>query len=183
MTVLVGMVVAGIAFAQDKSASARPGMPDVAAQRDAMQKLAAFVGKWQGTGTMQMGQQSHSYNQTEDCAWGLDGLILRVDGRGVDPDAPADAPPVHHAFGVVSYNDRAQKYEFRAYTNRGFASTFDFVMLGDGKFEWGMKMPGNQTRYQIELTNDTWRETGERSGDDGKTWTKFLEMNLKKVKE
>jgi hypothetical protein len=182
MIVGVGLLAA-LAVGQREKPPARPGMPDVSAQKAAMQKLAKFVGTWRGTGSMQMGPDAHAYDQTETCEWELDGLILKIQGRGVQPNAPADAKPVHHAFAVINYDDRTQKYQFRAYTAMGFANTFDFEVRDDGTYAWGMKMPGNETRYHITITDDTWHEIGERSSDGGRTWTKFLEMNLQKVKE
>ena len=148
-TLLIGMilslVVGGVVIGQNQ-APVRPGMPDVAAQKAAMQRLAGFVGKWQGTGTMQMGPQSHTFDQVETCEWGLDGLIIKVVGRGTEPNAPADAPPAHDAFAVISYNDLQKKYEFRAYTGRGFANTFDFVVHEERHFAWEFPMPGNLRR-------------------------------------
>ena len=59
------------------------------------------------------------------------------------------------------------------------------LTLTDKGFVWGFKEPqrGVEVRYTVTLTpKNEWYEIGEYTLD-GKTWTKFIEMTLTRVKE
>jgi len=90
------------------------------------------------------------------------------------PRAPARR---FRAFGVISYNEQRQSYEFRVY-NDGRAATAEARFLDDGRLQWTMNFAPVIVRYTITLNGDRWNEIGEMSRDNGATWTRTLEMNL-----
>ena len=61
----------------------------------------------------------------------------------------------------------------------GIAGSFDIKVDGTS-MTWGFSAGnGERVRYDISLTSDgKWKEIGYLSKDDGKTWTKNLEMLL-----
>lgn len=177
-------VVVMAAFASASSISAagstdqsktQPARPNVAAQIEALKRLAPITGKWEGEGWILHQGKRYEFRQTEHVRYNLDGAVLLVDGRGYSVDAPSGAPPVFSAFAVVSYDDLVGDYVFRSYTG-GQVNNFPAKMMDDGGFEWY----AGTSRYRIWVRDDgKWFETGESKYDDG--WTQFFEMTLSKI--
>jgi hypothetical protein len=88
---------------------------------------------------------------------------------------------VHQAFVVVSFDEKAKRYRFQAYTDRGSYTEAE-AKVEDGKLEWGFRIPqAGEVRYTITVTeNGRWFEIGEISSD-GKQWRKSFEMTLERV--
>jgi hypothetical protein len=157
-----------------------------AANREAMKKLDFIAGKWKGEATVSQGPKtSFMITQTEDVAYKLDGVVLTVEGvgRGKAPGKDADGI-LFHAFGVMSYDAEAKKYKVKAYRREGQSVDAELTLKDKG-FVWGFKEAtrGVEVKYTMTLTpKDEWHEIGEYTLD-GKTWTKFIEMTLTRVKE
>lgn len=145
------------------------------AQRAEMKKLDALVGSWKGTGWMQQGKERETFNGTETVQRKIDGLALIVEGRFVDKDNVVR----HETLGVISYNLATKEYDINTFLASGRKGAY-VLKATDGGWQWGFSFPGGAVRYSIKLTADTWLETGEFSMDEGKTWQKILEMNLRK---
>jgi hypothetical protein len=178
LPVVAVLLLAGVAGSSPAQPPAAP-----AAQREAMKKLDFLVGQWKGEGWMEIAPgQRRTFKGTEVVQSKLDGLLLTVEGihRG-QVGGKGEEVVVHSAFGVVSYDDKAKRYRFQAFTGRG-----DFVdteaTVSDGKLAWGMKVPQfGDIRYTVKLDEKgRWFEVGEVSRD-GKTWQQFLEMTLERV--
>ena len=112
----------------------------------------------------------------------LDGLLLAVEGmhRGQAGDKGKEVV-VHNAFGLVSYDDKAKRYRFQAFTSRGNYEDAE-AKVSEGQFVWGMKVPQfGDVRYTTKLDKKgRWFGVGEVS-QDGKEWRKFFEMTLERV--
>ena len=94
------------------AAPAAAQMPAPAGPK-AGESFAFLTGRWSGEGWIQMGPERHAFRQTERVAPMLDGSIMTIEGKGVDP---ADPKVVHHhAFAILSWNPEAQRYDFRSY--------------------------------------------------------------------
>lgn len=108
------------------------------------------------------------------------GFIEGVHRRKVGDKKVGDV--VHNAFAVVSYDEKAKRYRFQAYTDRGNYTEAE-AKVADGKLQWGFHMPPfGQVRYTITVTEQgEWSEIGELSSD-GKQWRKFFEMTLVRVR-
>jgi len=163
------------ALAQEKK-NMEKGNP-IETKRAEMKKLDRLVGQWQGTGWIQQGKNRETFAGTETVQRKIDGLALLVEGNFKDKDGKV----IHETIAVLSPNLQKKSYDFQAYLASGNAGGYEFKALGDG-WQWGFQFPNGTIRYDIKINNDTWLETGEISQDSGKTWMKFFEMQLKKVK-
>lgn len=167
------------ALAQTDRPSAHHRGPDVAAQRAAMERISGMAGDWQGVANVTF-PTAITVHQSEHIESEMNGLLLVIRGRGF-AGADRSGAPIFNAFGVISYDDARQVYEFRVY-NDGRAATAEARFLDDGRLQWVMNFAPVIIRYTIELENDTWREVGEMSRDNGATWTQTIEMNLTRVR-
>ncbi len=132
--------------------------PDVAAQREAMKKLAFLVGKWSGEAVVIRGPGGPlKVLQTEDVQYKLNGLVLLVEGTGRNP---ATGDLVFNALAAISYDDAARTYRFRSYNDGRYLDT-DLKVSGDG-FEWGYKADTATVRFVMHLNEQgEWTEIGE----------------------
>ena len=174
---IVGTLVAAFAV----NAQAPPG----SAEREAMKKLAFLAGKWSGDATVQVGADaSIKLKQTEDVQFKLDGIVLLVEGTGVGRPPKTDKEGVvFNALATINYDVEAKKYRMRAINMEGQAVEPDVTVTENG-IVWEFTPPKSKVRirYTANVTRDSWVETGEVTLD-GKSWRKFLEMNLKRVKD
>jgi hypothetical protein len=149
-----------------------------------MKKLDFLVGEWKGEGWMEFSPgERRTFHGTEVVERKLDGLLVTFYGqhRGQIGGKGAEVI-VHGAFAVVSYDDRAGRYRFQAYTARGNYEDAE-ARVSDGQLVWGMKIPQfGEMRYTIKLDDKgRWFEVGEVS-QDAKAWRKFFEMTLERGK-
>jgi hypothetical protein len=152
--------------------------PDLAEQRAAMARIAGMVGDWQGEANVSFPAQ-RLVHQSEHIESAMDGLLLVIRGTG-HASADRSGAPIFNAFGVISYDDARDIYEFRVY-NDGRAATATARFLDDGRLQWTMDFSPVIIRYTITLDGDAWREIGEMSRDGGATWTPTIDMRLRRV--
>jgi hypothetical protein len=162
-----------------------PGQPPTApaAQRDAMKKLDFLLGQWEGEGWMEFAPgQRRTFKGTEVVQSKLDGLLLAVEGqhRGQAGDKGPQVI-VHSAFALVSYDAKAKRYRFQAFTGRGNYEDAE-AKVSEGRLVWGTKVPQfGDVRYTIKLDDKgRWVEIGQMSRD-GKAWQQFFAMTLRRV--
>jgi hypothetical protein len=153
-------------------------------QRAEMKKLDFLVGQWQGEGWIQLGPgQRRTFKQTETVQSKVDGQVLVIDGLGKGKIADnQEEVVVHNAFAVVSYDNESKTFRFRAFRADGFGLETE-GKVSEKSLVWGFRSPqGGDIRFTIRLNEkDQWHEIGEFS-QDGKTWNKFFEMTLQRVK-
>jgi hypothetical protein len=153
--------------------------PEVSAtQREQMKKLEWLVGHWKGAGWIEMGPQGrHKFVQTESIQSKLDGLVLIVEGVGRSVD---DRSTVHSALALVSYDDGARTFRWRAFTAEGRQTDAE-AKVGDGMLEWGFPISEHgRVRFTIKLNDKSeWFEIGEMT-QDGQVWRQFFEMTLQR---
>jgi hypothetical protein len=152
-------------------------------QKEAMQKIAHWIGEWEGTGWSMRGPgQKEEFSVTESVQPKLGGMLLLVQGLGKGKDPSTGAETVgHDALAVVSFDPKESKYRFRHYTMDG-ASGDDEIVLTEKGMNWELKTEGQpvRIRFTIEIQGDTWHEFGEFSRD-GTTWARMMEMTLQRV--
>ena len=119
-------------------------------------RLAFMHGVWVGEahGVNRDGT-AYSVTQTERIGPMLGGDILVIEGRGYR----ADGTTGFNAFGVVSWNARENKYEFRTYAE-GYSGTFPFEATDNG-YVWETPAGPGVMRYTAEVTSTTYHEVGE----------------------
>lgn len=153
---------------------------DNTAQREAMKKLTFLEGNWSGMANMMVrGQGNQQINQTEKVRFELGGTILVIEGKGKSIEA--DSKTVHHAFAVISYDEKTEKYRFKSWLENGLTGDYEAYFDDAENFIWIMESPnGGTIRYKIKLDeNGQWTETGEWSSD-GNPGFEFFSMVLKK---
>ena len=169
-------VLALIAAAVPAGAQYRGPDPKVSIER--IKVLDRMVGTWQAKGWIdQSGRES--FISTETVARELDGTLLTI--RGLHRDAANTQRIVHNTLGIISWDQAAQRYGFRAYLATGQNSDFTLTATDTG-FAWTMDAGPARIRYNATVTATSWIEDGERSLNGGKSWTPFFHMELAKTK-
>lgn len=150
-----------------------------------MKKLEFLLGEWKGEGWIEMGPGGRkTFKQTETVQSKLNGVVTIIEGLGKSklPDTGQEVV-VHQALAVISYDSTAKKFQFRAF--RGDGNYIDANMtVSDKSLIWGFRDPQRnvEIKYTIQFNDASqWVEVGEFSLD-GKTWRKFFEMTLQRVK-
>jgi hypothetical protein len=158
----------GVLFIFPKSIMASP-------DSEAISKIEFMKGVWEGA-AVGIGNDGKPYftHQTERAGTALSGDIMVIEGKGFKKDASVS----FNAFAIVSWNQRENKYEFRAYA-QGFSGTFEFKLTTDG-YIWEMPAGPDVYRYTATVQNGQWKEVGEFIAQ-GKDPVKVFEMNLKRV--
>jgi hypothetical protein len=130
-------------------------MPNAAAQRDAMKKLAFLAGHWSGPVSISRGPgEPLKLTQTENVQYKLDGLLLLIEGQSTGPDGNAQ----FQALATVSYDDAAHAYRFRAYNDGHYIDT-ELTVNPDG-FAWGFNAGPAKIQNTMHLTTKgEWQET------------------------
>jgi hypothetical protein len=152
---MIKFLAAALALA---CAAAAQQQPDLEKQRQAMKKLEFLAGKWSGDATVQRGPgQPIKVRQSESVEYKLDGLALLVEGAGRDP---ASGKVVFTALAVISYDDAAGVYRFRAYNEGRYLDTE--LKVGDSSFEWTRQAGPASVKYTMRLDSEgSWVETGD----------------------
>ena len=164
----------GVSLASAQMNEAEPAM-----KRSEMKKLEQFVGQWKGSGWIMEGRERMNFVGTETVQRKIDGLALLVEGRFTAKMPSGEERVIHETLAVLSYNPQTKIYDIDAFLASGRAGRYEFKITEDG-WEWGFKFAQGAVRYKIKIADNTWTETGELMLN-GKDWTKFFEMNLKKV--
>lgn len=158
--------------------------PDHAAdrQRTEVKKLEKLVGYWEGDGWIQQGPNKYEFRGTEIVQGKVDGVALLVEGnyRAKTTDG-TQGKIIHETLAVLSYNTKTSIFDFRTFLANGSQGIHEMKPSGENAYVWGFTTPSGEMRYTITIANNVWGEIGEMS-KDGKTWTKFFEMNLQKKK-
>jgi hypothetical protein len=158
---------------------AAQGRPDsaklIAAQQEALAKLAFMDGVWRGTAwTLLPSGEKHTITQTERIGPFLDGSVKVIEGRGYDPDGRV----TFNAFGTVSYSPATKAYSLHSQA-LGSVGDFPLTLLADG-YIWEIPAGPMTLRYTATIKGGTWFEVGDRI-QAGKEPVRFFEMTLKRV--
>jgi hypothetical protein len=149
--------------------------PDVAAQREAMKKLAFLAGKWSGEALVMRGLgEPMKLQQTENVQYKLDGLVMLVEGASRN----ASGQTVFQALATISYDDAANTYHFRAYNDGRYLDTD--LTVTPGGFAWGYSSGPVKVSNTMRLSDTgEWVETAETTFGSSPP-RKSLEMTLKR---
>jgi hypothetical protein len=147
----------------------------IAAQREAMQRLAVMDGVWRGAAwTILPSGEKHTVTQTERIGPFLDGSVKVIEGRGYDPDGKV----TFNAFGTISCNTATRVYTLHSYA-QGQVGDFVFTPTADG-YVWEIPAGSMTIRYTAVIKDGALREVGDRIMP-GKDPVRFFEMNLKRI--
>ena len=149
-------------------------------QREAMKKLSFMEGNWSGEANMMIrGQGNQKINQSEKVEYQLGGTIMVIEGIGKSMED--ESKVVHHAFAVISYDEKTEKYRFQSWLENGLSGAYEAYFDADGNFIWTMPSPnGGNIFYKINIDeNGHWVETGKWSNGENQAF-EFFSMTLKK---
>jgi len=157
-----------------------PRIPDLNAQRAAMQRLAFLIGKWSGEARLLRGPgQWLDMNQTEDAQYKLDGLLLLIEGVG---RSKSDGQQVLQALGIISFDDETATYRMRAFNDGRFLES-EVKLLGEpNAITWGFSLGQYKTNSVLRINAlGEWTELAEITiaSDPPK---KLLELTVHRVK-
>jgi hypothetical protein len=187
MTVALSLICVSLSFS---ASLAQTTVSESKAGSDAkrlaeMQELEFLVGTWKGTGWVltQNGKQTSAI--TETFQYKLGGQIAVVDGLGIAKDEKTGKERItHQAYGVFSYDKGSEKIKFRWYKAETGEEDETLIEISDKTINWGFEVreSGTKIKFTFRINEKgNWFETGEVSRDGGKTWFRFLEMELSKV--
>jgi hypothetical protein len=174
------MKLENVLFLIVASATSLFGQPPDSVQREAINELDWWVGQWKGEAWSSMGPERRDTTlMVETIRKGLDGSIIVVEGQGRRKmPHMEEGDVVHHAFAVLSYDDRKKTYRWQAWRIPGGIYTESWPVVTENKFQWSMETPRGKMRYSIKLNEKgQWEEVGEMSSD-GQTWRHFFGMLL-----
>jgi hypothetical protein len=147
----------------------------IAAQKDALARLAALDGTWRGEAwTLLPNGEKHTITQTERVGPFLDGAVRVIEGRGFD----AAGQVVFNAFAIASFDPDRRAYSLRSYA-QGRSGDFTLTPTADG-FTWEIPAGPATIRYTATVKDGTWHEVGDRIVGTGAP-VRFMEMTLKRV--
>ena len=149
-----------------------------------MKKLDFLVGQWKGEGWVEYRPgQRVTVAATESVQRRLGGEVLLVEGIGRNKiENERSELTGHDAIALMFFDSKTGSFRFQAHRARG-TSVDTELKVTPGGFEWGFQDERAGTlRFTMKLTDKgEWFEIGEMSRD-GKTWYKFVETTLQRVK-
>jgi hypothetical protein len=157
--------------------------PSEAVAKEKMKPFAPWAGHWQGEGFMQMGPGPQKKSSVDEhLEFKLDGTVMLLEGIGKSVEGNENKI-VHHALAVLSYDQTTNQYKLNSYLKDGRSTLAWLNIIEEGKYQWGFDTHNGKIKYSItlDMSKKAWNEIGEFSNDNGTTWMKFFEMNLKKV--
>ena len=148
----------------------------IAAQREAMQALAAMDGVWRGPAWVVAPDGTRKQiTQTERIGPFLDGSIKVIEGRGYE----ADGRVGFRAFGVVSFDPRTRSYRMQSHA-QGHSGSFEFAPTAAG-YTWSIPIGEDVViRYNAVIAGGVLHEVGERIVKD-QAPQRIFEMKLQRV--
>jgi len=170
------LVVAGLGMLWTASAQAPPAPATlIAAQREAMVRLAYMDGVWRGPAwTILDSGQKHTITQTERIGPFLNGSVKVIEGRGYD----ADGTVSFNAFGTISHDSVKREYTLHSYAH-GRVGDFVLKLTSDG-YVWEIPAGPMTIRYTAVVKDGVWHEVGDRIAA-GKEPVRFFDMRLTRV--
>ena len=155
------------------------GRPDpavvMAAQREAMKRLANMDGIWCGTAwTILPNGDKHTVTHTERVGSFLGGSVKVVEGRAYE----ADGKVSFNALATISYNPSTKAYAMHSYA-MGQVGDFVLTPTADG-YVWEIPFGPMTIRYTATIKDGTWKEVGDRIMP-GQEPVRIMELNVKRI--
>lgn len=179
----VSTVVLGATLLLPSVASAQGRSERIATQRDAMHRLADWVGEWTGGGWVETrpGEKAR-FTGTVVVESRLDDLVLIVDSEYVASSGPAKGRVVNNNVDIIWFDSETSTYQVETHAAIARHGTSDGT-LQDGTLAWTRpgRRRGRETRYSIKVENGRWIQVGEQRESAEAPWHKTLEIELTPV--
>lgn len=147
----------------------------IAAQREAIARLAFMDGVWRGPAWALTPQGRREMVQAERIGPMLDGSIRVMEGRGY----AADGSIAFNAFGVVSFDPDRRAYSLTTWA-LGYSITVPLTITDSGYVWEAPAGPGAITRYTATIRGNSWHEIGERIAG-GAPPVRTVELTLRRI--
>jgi hypothetical protein len=157
-----------------------PQSPDLGAQHAAMDKLQFLLGAWSGNARIWRSPENVlELTQTEQVTYKLNGLILMVEGVGVDKTT---GKPSLQALGLISFDDLAGVYHMRAFNDGRWLESSVELDESRRQLHWGFTLGQIRTNSTLRLDdNGTWTETHEVSVN-AQPYRQFMDVSVVRKK-
>jgi hypothetical protein len=147
----------------------------IAAQRDAMVRLAYMDGAWRGPAWIILPSgEKQTMTQTERIGPFLDSSVRVIEGRAYDQDGKV----LFNAFGTISFNPATKVYALHSHA-MGYVGDFALTLTPDG-YTWDIPAGPMTIHYAAVIKDGVWHEVGDRMMP-GKDPVRFFEMTVKRV--
>jgi hypothetical protein len=153
-----------------------PRSPDLGAQHAAMDKLRFLVGAWSGSARIWRSPDDVvNLMQTEHVTYEVNGLVLMVEGVGVDKST---GKPSLQALGLISFDDLAGVYHMRAFNDGRWLESNVELDPSRRQLHWGFTLGQIKTSSMLRLDdNGTWTESHEVSVN-AQPYRKFMDVSV-----
>jgi len=147
----------------------------IAAQREAIARLAFMDGVWRGPAWALTPEGRREMVQTERIGPMLGGAIRVMEGRGY----AADGTVAFNAFGVVAFDPDRRAYSLTTWA-LGYSVTVPLTLTETG-FTWETPAgPGIIMRYTATVRDGGWHEIGERIAGEAPP-VRTVELTLRRI--
>ena len=147
----------------------------------AMKRFDLWIGKWTGSGwSVDATGRRTEFDLVETVTPKTGGTVLLVEGRGTAKPDTGNIVVTHDGLTLLYFDEHTGRYRWNGHEAR--SGTVDAeVTPVDGGFQWSITAgrPGAMVRFTILHDATSWREVGEATAD-GKTWNKFMAINLQR---
>lgn len=175
--------VLGTALLLPSAVAAQGRSERIATQRGAMQRLADWVGEWQGSGWVETRPgETARFTGTVSVEYRVDDLVMLVDSEFVAADGPVKGQVVSNSLEVIWFDSDLSKFQVETHAGVARHGTHDGT-FEDATLSWQRsgRDRDNETRYSIKVVDGRWVQIGERRANDQAPWRKTLEIELKPV--
>lgn len=173
-TMFAALAAAAIVCTAPPARAQEPDAASIAAQREAVAKLAWTDGVWRGTATITTREGVRKIVHTERVGPMLDGTLRVVEGRSYE----ADGSVAFNAFGIFSYDPRTKAYAITSWA-QGYSGTNPLEVTADG-YVWGYAAGPGRMTYTATFRDGVWREVGDFAMP-GAPAMRVFEMELRRV--
>src|SRR5688572_12803039 len=102
--------------------------------KEKMKPFAFWAGHWQGEGSIQMGPGEPKKSKVDEhLEFKLDGTVLLIEGMG---KSVPENNIVHHALGVVSFDQSSNEYRLNSYLKDGRNAQAWLKIMEENKYQW-----------------------------------------------
>lgn len=169
-----GLAMVGAWLLAPVAAAQPTDTASIAAQKEAMKKLAWMHGVWRGPAVSQSPAGEHKVTQTERIGGFLDGTVTVMEGKGYNPDGSVG----FNALGVASYDTKTKSYWLTSWA-LGHGGKFAMTLTDNG-YIWEIPAGAMTIRYTATFTGGVWTEVGDYIAP-GQPPRRFFRMDLKRV--
>lgn len=179
---MVGTAVLFLALSNRILGGHRVQIPDFGGkeQIEKMKALSFLAGDWKGAGNLITPDKQFPLEATQHVEVAAGGTCLLITSKQWLKGPDGQKLLIQDGISLLRYSPSTGKYMLQSQLANGLGGEFELEVKDKG-YGWGMATETTgQTKFTMNLNeNGDWHEVAERS-PDGKIWTKYMDMTLKK---